>query len=73
MAGYAVLAVGLINLRYQGGNTGNALKSLILIIPGVLLLLSSFISQGKVWLQSKRVTWVIIVTGMFLLIYSFLL
>ncbi|MEY3639158.1 MAG: hypothetical protein RIR68_2291, partial [Pseudomonadota bacterium] len=38
MGGYLLLAVGLINLRYQTGQDDNLAKSLTLVIPGALLL-----------------------------------
>ena len=47
MGAYAALAVGLINLRYQTGSDSNLSKSLVLIIPGVLILGLSFTSAGR--------------------------
>jgi hypothetical protein len=73
MAAYASLAVGLINLRYQTGATGNLSKSLVLIIPGAVLLASSFTHFGKTWLQSKAAAAIILTGGGLLLIYSFIL
>ena len=73
MAAYAALAAGLINLRYQTGHETNLLKSLILVIPGALLLGISLTSFGKVWLNSKAVTIIVSIIGGSLLVYSFLL
>ena len=42
---YAILAMGLINLRYQTGNSNNLLHSLLLISLGLLGLLLTFISK----------------------------
>jgi hypothetical protein len=71
MAGYAALAAGLINLRYQWGSDVN--KSLVLIIPGALLLLSSLTTPGKNWMQTKSSTAVVGSIGSLLLIYSFII
>lgn len=73
MAAYAALAVGLINLRYQTGTTGNLLKSSLLFIPGAALLGLSLTGFGKKWLQSKTATVVVTICGGLLLIYSFIL
>ena len=72
MGGYLLLAVGLINLRYQTGQVNNLAKSLVLIIPGVLLLATTFIDSGKTWLQTKAATAVVLACGGLLLIYSFI-
>lgn len=71
MAAYGALAVGLINLRYQSGADGNLLKSLALIIPGILLLAISFIEVGKKWLATKTAAQVVTAIWVLLLIYSF--
>ena len=71
MAGYAALAAGLINLRYQWGS--DVSKSLVLIIPGALLLLFSLTTPGKNWMQTKFSTAVVGSVGSLLLIYSFII
>ena len=72
MASYAALAVGLINLRYQTGETGNLSKSLVLVIPGAALLLLSLTSVGKQWLSAKSAGYIAIAIGAVLVAYSFL-
>jgi uncharacterized membrane protein YjjP (DUF1212 family) len=72
MAAYAALAIGLINLRYQSGTDNNLAKSLVLILPGALLLLASLTEPGKKWMQKKSATAVVIALGAVLLGYSFL-
>ena len=42
---YAVLAMGLINLRYQTGADGNLSKRSVLISIGVVVLLATFIPR----------------------------
>ena len=73
MAAYAVLAVGLINLRYQTGAESNFAKSAALFIPGALLLLVTFTSAGKTWLESRTAALILSIIGSGLLIYSFVL
>ncbi len=73
MGAYAALAAGLINLRYQTGSDGNMSKSLILIIPGALVLGLSLTNSGKKLLDSKTAAAMGISVGAFLLIYSFVL
>ena len=72
MASYAALAIGLINLRYQTGETGNLSKSLVLVIPGAALLLLSLTSVGKQWLSAKSAGYIAIAIGAVLVAYSFL-
>ena len=72
MGGYLLLAVGLINLRYQTGQDNNLGKSLTLIIPGALLLALTFIDVGKKWLHTKAATAIVIAGGGLLVIYSFI-
>jgi hypothetical protein len=71
MGAYAALAAGLINLRYQTGSDGNMSKSLILIIPGAIVLGLSLTAGGKKLLDSKNAVAVGITGGLLLLIYSF--
>jgi hypothetical protein len=52
---YAILAMGLINLRYQTGSEQNLSKSLVLILSGALVFLLTFISAFKGFL-TKRLT-----------------
>jgi hypothetical protein len=71
MGAYAALAAGLINLRYQTGSDGNMSRSLILIIPGALVLGLSLTTPGKKLLDSKTAAAIGITGGGLLLIYSF--
>jgi hypothetical protein len=72
MGGYLLLAVGLINLRYQTGQENNLGKSLALIIPGALLLAISFTQVGKKWLQTSVATATVLTIGGILLAFSFI-
>jgi hypothetical protein len=73
MAGYAALAVGLINLRYQTGAQSNLAKSLVLIAPALLLIGLTFIEKGRLWLSGKTATAIVLAIGALLAIYSFLI
>jgi hypothetical protein len=72
MGGYLLLAVGLINLRYQTGQENNLVKSLTLVIPGALLLAITFLDGGKKWLQTKAATALVLTVGGVLLAFSFI-
>ena len=71
MGGYLLLAVGLINLRYQTGQDDNLAKSLTLVIPGALLLAITFFDAGRKWLHTKAATALLTVGGI-LLAFSFI-
>jgi len=45
MGSYLLIALGFINLRYQSGENNNLERSLIIIVPGALLLSSTWISS----------------------------
>lgn len=52
-SGYLVTALGLINFRYHNGHAHNFQHSIILVIPGLLILGSTFVSKAKPFLASK--------------------
>jgi len=52
---YAILAMGLINLRYQTGSEGNLSKSAVLIAVGALVLALTFIPKLKDFFMRKVV------------------
>ncbi len=72
-AAYALLATGLINLRYQTGSEGNLSKSSVLIFIGVVILGLTFILKISNILL-KRVTKLISLAAFVILIaYSFII
>lgn len=73
MGAYAALAAGLINLRYKSGEEDNLLKSLVLILPGVLLFAISFTEFGRRWLQTQTAAAFTLAGGGLLLLYSFIM
>ena len=70
MGGYLLVAIGLINLRYQSGQGGVLAHSVTIIIPGAVLLLSTLVpSMMKV--LSTRVSQVLALTfGALLIAYA---
>jgi hypothetical protein len=53
MASYLLLAIGLINLRYQTGKDGVLTNSLTIVIPGIAMLLTTF-AKGAYGLLARR-------------------
>jgi hypothetical protein len=51
---YAILAMGLINLRYQTGNDANLAKSSVLIILGLVALIATFMPALKAMLLKRE-------------------
>ena len=52
---YAILAMGLINLRYQTGADGNLSKSSVLISIGAIVLLATFIPRVSNFFMNRIV------------------
>jgi len=67
MGGYLLIAVGLINLRYQTGHNGVLSHSLSIIFPGALLLASTWISGAREFLKSRIGKILTLVIGLVLL------
>ena len=70
---YAVLAIGLINLRYQSGTESNLLKSSFLILLGLSFFIVSFIPAMKPFLFNKRVRIISLLILGVAIVYSFLI
>lgn len=60
MLAYTLIAVGLINWDYQRGKPQVITHSLIIILPGAILLLSTFINPLRRWvtLRAYAILWV---------------
>ena len=63
MASYLLLAIGLINLRYQTGKDGVLGNSLTIVIPGVAMLLLSFAKGLHSFLARREVMVILTVLG----------
>jgi hypothetical protein len=72
MGGYLLLAVGLINWRYQNEDAGIASRSLLIAIPGVIILAMTFIKPLDKFLASRAGMSVVTVVGAVLVGLSFL-
>ena len=70
MASYLLLAIGLINLRYQSGNEGVLVNSLTVIIPGTAMLLISFIKGVHDFLARREVMVALLVLGLALVTWA---
>jgi len=72
MGGYLLLAVGLINWRYQNADAGIASRSLLIAIPGVIIIAMTFIKPLEKFLASRAGMAIVTVVGVALVGLSFL-
>ena len=70
---YAILAMGLINLRYQTGNDSNLSKSLVLIILGAVAFIATFIPTLKALLLKRVSKMLALVILVLAIAYGFLI
>jgi uncharacterized membrane protein len=70
MGGYLLLAVGLINLRYQTGQSEILKNSLLIILPGVLILIATWIPAVAKMLLPKISQILVITLGTLLALYA---
>jgi hypothetical protein len=70
---YALLAMGLINLRYQTGNEANLSTSSVLITVGLLVFIVTFIPKFSTFLLGKIVKKVSLLLLVALIIYGILI
>jgi hypothetical protein len=70
--GYLLIALGLINLRYQTGHSHVLAHSLIIILPGALLLVATWTKPLAATLAQKSVKIAAIAIGVILVAYSLL-
>ena len=72
MGGYLLLAIGLINWQYQNEDAGIASRSLLIVIPGVIILAMTFIKPLDKFLASRAGMAIVTVIGAALVGLSFL-
>ena len=72
MGGYLLLAVGLINWQYQNADEGIASRSLLIAIPGVVIVAMTFIKPLDIFLASRAGMAIVTVVGATLVGLSFL-
>ncbi len=72
MGGYLLLALGLINWQYQNNDADVVTRSLLIVIPGVVVILMTFIKPLDSFLASRVGMSVVTVIGALLVGLSFL-
>ena len=70
MGGYLLLAIGLINLRYQSGQSEVLRSSLLIIVPGTLLLIATWIPAIAELLIPKSSQILVAIVGTLLAFYA---
>jgi hypothetical protein len=70
-ASYALLAIGLINLRYQTGNENNLNSSSVLIGLGIAGFLITFIPPLKSFLLRKKIQMIALTIFIAAIVYGF--
>jgi hypothetical protein len=70
---YALLAMGLINLRYQTGSQANLPTSSVLITIGLLVFIATFIPKPSSFLLGKKVKKISLLLLVALIIYGILI
>ena len=70
---YAILAMGLINLRYQTGSDNNLNHSLVLILLGLIGLLLTFVPTLKLFLANKSIKLISIILLVIAIAYGVLI
>ena len=72
MGGYLLLALGLINWQYQNNDAGVATLSLLIVLPGVVVIAMTFIKPLDAFMGSKVGMSLIAAVGAILVGISFL-
>ena len=72
MGGYLLLALGLINWQYQNNDAGVATRSLLIVVPGVVVIAMTFIKPLEAFMGSKVGMSLIAAVGAILVGISFL-
>ena len=70
---YALLAMGLINLRYQTGSEANLPTSSVLITVGLLVFIATFIPKLSTFLLGKMIKRISLLLLVALIIYGILI
>ena len=68
--GYLLVALGLLNLRYQTGEAGVFLNSAVIALPGVIILVLSFIPKTAQILEREQVKKIAVILGIATIIYA---
>ena len=68
--GYLLVAMGLLNLRYQTGQPGVVTHSLIILTPGAIILIMSFIPKTAAILNTQTAKNISLIVGLATIIYA---
>ena len=71
MGGYLLFACGLINLRYQWGESDVAVRSAIIFIPGALIIGATFVPALIKVLARREVKALLALSGIALIAFAF--
>jgi hypothetical protein len=70
MGGYLLFACGLINLRYQWGESDVAVRSAIIFIPGALIIGATYMPAALKVLARREVKFLLAAVGLALAIFA---
>jgi hypothetical protein len=70
IGGYLLVAIGLLNLRYQTGEPGVVRNSIIILAPGAVVLILSFIPKTAAALNTKTAQKISIVIGLAAILFA---
>ena len=70
MGGYLLLACGLINLRYQWGESDVAIRSATIFIPGAIIIGATFNSSALKVLVRREVQFLLTAAGLALVAFA---
>lgn len=72
MGGYLLLALGLINWQYQNADTGVVTRSLLIVVPGAVIIAMTFIKAFDSFMANRVGMSLIAAVGAILVGLSFL-
>ena len=70
MGGYLLIAVGLINLRYQWGESDVAMRSATIFIPGALIIGATLNAAALKVLARREVQFLLTAAGLALIAFA---
>ena len=70
MGGYLLFACGLINLRYQWGESDVATRSAIIFIPGALVIGATFVPAALKVMARREVKFLLAAAGLALAAFA---
>ena len=71
MGGYLLFACGLINLRYQWGESDILMRSALIFVPGAAIIGATFVPAFLKVLARREVKALLAITGIALIAFAF--